>query len=163
MGGQHGAHLGPVGPRWAPRRPHEPCYLGVDCISVWRYIHSSRLILNSNMKIALCTHHSHGIFNGTDLHLLGFIMTDLMDLLHNTLRCISAKSDHDIEILPALLALSEGNPLISRFLTQMTSIQIFDDFFVVNLNNLLKKVEKAVNLVLCPGRPQILCLQWTNG
>ena len=26
--GQHGAHLGPVGPRWAPCRPHEPCYLG---------------------------------------------------------------------------------------------------------------------------------------
>ena len=26
--GQHGAHLGPVGPRWAPCRPHAPCYLG---------------------------------------------------------------------------------------------------------------------------------------
>ena len=25
-GGQHGAHLGPVGPRWAPCWPHEPCY-----------------------------------------------------------------------------------------------------------------------------------------
>ena len=27
--GQHGAHLGPVGPRWAPCWPHEPCYLGI--------------------------------------------------------------------------------------------------------------------------------------
>ena len=27
-GGQHGAHLGPVGPRWAPCWPHEPCYQG---------------------------------------------------------------------------------------------------------------------------------------
>ena len=26
--GQHGAHLGPVGPRWAPCWSHEPCYLG---------------------------------------------------------------------------------------------------------------------------------------
>ena len=26
--GQHGAHLGPVGPRWAPCRPHELCYQG---------------------------------------------------------------------------------------------------------------------------------------
>ena len=25
---QHGAHLGPVGPRWAPCWPHEPCYQG---------------------------------------------------------------------------------------------------------------------------------------
>ena len=26
--GQHGAHLGPVDPRWAPCWPHEPCYQG---------------------------------------------------------------------------------------------------------------------------------------
>ena len=26
--GPHGAHLGPVGPRWAPCWPHEPCYRG---------------------------------------------------------------------------------------------------------------------------------------
>ena len=26
--GQHGAHLGPTGPRWAPCWPHESCYLG---------------------------------------------------------------------------------------------------------------------------------------
>ena len=30
--GQHGAHLGPTGPRWAPCWPHEPCYL-VDVIN----------------------------------------------------------------------------------------------------------------------------------
>ena len=27
--GQHGAHLGPVGPRWAPGWPQEPCYQGI--------------------------------------------------------------------------------------------------------------------------------------
>ena len=27
--GQHGAHLGPLGPRWAPCWPHEPYYQGV--------------------------------------------------------------------------------------------------------------------------------------
>ena len=26
--GQHGAHLGPVGPKWAPCWPHNPCYQG---------------------------------------------------------------------------------------------------------------------------------------
>ena len=30
--GQHGAHLGPVGPRWAPCWPHEPCYGGPCCL-----------------------------------------------------------------------------------------------------------------------------------
>ena len=28
---QHGAHLGPVSPRWAPCWPHEPCYQGWCC------------------------------------------------------------------------------------------------------------------------------------
>ena len=28
--GQHGAHLGPVGPRWAPFWPHEPWYQGTS-------------------------------------------------------------------------------------------------------------------------------------
>ena len=27
--GQHGAHLGPTGPRWVPCWPHEPSYLGL--------------------------------------------------------------------------------------------------------------------------------------
>ena len=27
--GQHGAHLGPTGPRWAPCWPYEPRYLGI--------------------------------------------------------------------------------------------------------------------------------------
>ena len=27
--GQHWAHLGPVGPKWAPCWPHEPCYQGM--------------------------------------------------------------------------------------------------------------------------------------
>ena len=27
--GQHGAHLGPTGPRWAPCWPHESCYQGM--------------------------------------------------------------------------------------------------------------------------------------
>ena len=27
--GQYGAHLGPLGPRWAPCWPHEPCYQGM--------------------------------------------------------------------------------------------------------------------------------------
>ena len=35
--GQHGAHLGSVGPRWDPCRPHEPCYQGLhpQCHSCW--------------------------------------------------------------------------------------------------------------------------------
>ena len=32
--GQHGAHLGPTGPRWAPCWPHELCYLGCFFLGV---------------------------------------------------------------------------------------------------------------------------------
>ena len=34
--GQHGAHLGPVGRKWAPCWPHDPCYQGC-----WYHEHSS--------------------------------------------------------------------------------------------------------------------------
>ena len=34
--GQHGAHLGPTGPRWAPYWPHEPCYLWHDAYRLLR-------------------------------------------------------------------------------------------------------------------------------
>ena len=30
--GQHRAHMGPVGPRWAPCWPHEPCYQWVSSL-----------------------------------------------------------------------------------------------------------------------------------
>ena len=32
--GQHGAHLGPVSPRWAPYWPREPCYQGLQPSSI---------------------------------------------------------------------------------------------------------------------------------
>ena len=32
-GGPHGAHLGPIGPRWAPCGPHELCYLGYHAVA----------------------------------------------------------------------------------------------------------------------------------
>ena len=35
--GQHGAHLGPVGPRWAPCWSHKPCYQGVYCSCFMQY------------------------------------------------------------------------------------------------------------------------------
>ena len=40
---QHGAHLGPVGPRWAPRWPHEPCSQGVRNGKVVRPKHQFQL------------------------------------------------------------------------------------------------------------------------
>ena len=59
--GPHGAHLGPVGPRWAPCGPHEPCYQGLSCSSLaiwlglkwwltfagWQYIQSAYLTIVS--------------------------------------------------------------------------------------------------------------------
>ena len=40
--GQYGAHLGPVGPRWAPYWPHELCYQGgEEMIDKWYQNRSS--------------------------------------------------------------------------------------------------------------------------
>ena len=37
----HGAHLGPTGPRWAPCWPNESCYLGIYVIEMRRFIEIS--------------------------------------------------------------------------------------------------------------------------
>ena len=52
--GQHGAHLGPVGPRWAPCWPHESCYQGrQSCSTGWCFC--LPLLLDSNHnKTARC-------------------------------------------------------------------------------------------------------------
>ena len=47
--GQHGAHLGPKGPRWAPCWPHEPCYLGWLMLLVGTLICAAQ-----NISSALC-------------------------------------------------------------------------------------------------------------
>ena len=36
--GQHGAHLGPTGPRWAPCGSREPCYMGYSVKWIRHYI-----------------------------------------------------------------------------------------------------------------------------
>ena len=51
--GQHGAHLGPDGPRWAPCWPHEPCYQGTV------YLPASCRLSSGNLSVyfspcALC-------------------------------------------------------------------------------------------------------------
>ena len=43
--GQHGAHLGPVGPRWAPCWPHEPCYRGLSEIQLYSWQHAQCILL----------------------------------------------------------------------------------------------------------------------
>ena len=44
--GQHGAHLRPTRPRWAPCWPHELCYLGryTELFLIYTVIHTSQLI-----------------------------------------------------------------------------------------------------------------------
>ena len=44
--GQHGAHLGPTGPRWDPRWPHELCYLGGNLSRRPNRIQLSRVLGN---------------------------------------------------------------------------------------------------------------------
>ena len=46
--GQHGPHMGPVGPRWAPCWSHEPCYQGPTAVypGVCLLDHSSPRAIN---------------------------------------------------------------------------------------------------------------------
>ena len=59
--GHHGAHLGPVGPRWSPCWPHEPCYQGkfqYDMIYHSLPKHDLSNVLRKSMMICVCTVYS---------------------------------------------------------------------------------------------------------
>ena len=49
--GQHGAHLGPVGRRWAPCWPHEPCYQG--CYNAKVIIKTVRVPAKNGLQVHL--------------------------------------------------------------------------------------------------------------
>ena len=52
--GQHGAHLGPTGPRWSPCWPHELCYLGSQRNEPWHrkmYLPSSGNFVNLSIRL----------------------------------------------------------------------------------------------------------------
>ena len=65
----HGAYLGPTGPRWAPSRPHELCYLGI----VLKYI----------VCFAFPTH-AHLVWNDTNV----LVDTECPRHTHTSLLCI---------------------------------------------------------------------------
>ena len=52
-GSQHGAHLGPAGPRWAPCWPREPCYLG-HIYHVFRQLHVNNSNPGGNSRCCHC-------------------------------------------------------------------------------------------------------------
>ena len=52
--GKHLAHLGPTGPRWAPRRPHELCYLGRFDMDYMHYV--KKLFIRYKMLIVNILH-----------------------------------------------------------------------------------------------------------
>ena len=57
--GQHGAHLGPTGPRWAQCWPHELCYLGMYD-SIWhRWQRMIQFAFRSFLNITVTLHVRH--------------------------------------------------------------------------------------------------------
>ena len=48
--GQHGTHLGPVGPRWAPCWPHEPCFQGPIISGIRVHGKTALLLLDYGMN-----------------------------------------------------------------------------------------------------------------
>ena len=63
--GQNGAHMGPVGPRWASCWPHGPCYLGIlfqelkKCIYIFSILECDR-----NLKSILVEYSGPSVIHG---------------------------------------------------------------------------------------------------
>ena len=67
--GQHGAHLGPPGPRWAPCWPNELCYLGCRTMSVYSF---APIHITQEMAIFIVLQ-IHDIFNSMYKHTITLI------------------------------------------------------------------------------------------
>ena len=68
----HGAHLGPTGPRWAPRWPHELCYLGCAVVfTKTKQKRSASVGYCLNLTFNLLTHDlDHAFFQGQNFQWL---------------------------------------------------------------------------------------------
>ena len=81
--GQHRAHLGPVGPRWVPCWPHEPCYQGYN--QTW--FHTICPYLQASFRAVFC-HNAHvsWVHTGTDEWVqvvvaeVPYLKTDITDM-----------------------------------------------------------------------------------
>ena len=67
--GQHGAHLGPVGPRLAPRWPHKPCYQG------YAFPRGSCRLVNVTVRVGYTFTSNRG---GSDVHHLNAHYSDVI-------------------------------------------------------------------------------------
>ena len=110
--GQHGAHLCPVGPRWAPCWPHEPYYQGMMQIlsTLWILIAIKTRISVSEV---LSMHQVFPLFTWWR---------------------------HQMKPFSELLALCPGNsPVTGEFPAQRPVTRSFDVFFDLHLNKQLSK------------------------
>ena len=127
--GQHGAHLGPVGPRWTPGGPHEPCYLGIHrCAAICRNI--SQVSLEK-----------------------GHMMYDrLLERISDQRK----KARRNIQSQPYLLMVWYLIQSIKKCLCSWNRTVFSSDFLInivpdVSCSNMLVTGEKVIKLVLCSG------------
>ena len=114
--GQHGSHLGPVGPSWAPCWPHELCYQGIRCIVT----PNIQCIPWNMLMVWLC-----------------FIIFILR--VPDGFMCTSWWR-HQMETFSALLALWQGNPPVTGgFPSQRPVMRNFHVFFDLRLKKRLNK------------------------
>ena len=82
---QHGAHLGPTGPWWAPCWSHELCYLGSFTIHIDINIHVPRV--EKVCQAVLFTRHSSSNFHLTAWGNRLISLTDIAPLVTSKIIC----------------------------------------------------------------------------
>ena len=75
--GQHGAHLGPTGPRLAPCWPHEACYLGSrTCYGLWSLHYYYQLLWGKNMSMQRWQNNLMRLFRQSPCSVIGVMHED---------------------------------------------------------------------------------------
>ena len=120
--GQHGAHLGAAGSKWAPCLPHEPCYQGNYAITPHRILCKTSLYLCCKLFILA----------RMDAY-VGFLRNE--NMMEAIVSLAGAWWCHQMETFPALLAICAGNsPVSGGFPAQMPVTLSFDICFDLRLN-----------------------------
>ena len=162
--GQHGAHLGPVGPRWAPCWSHEPCCQGVLAV-LYRAMLSTEV--NNVYEIIhdlLCNHHcAHWRHNSLYHWIYIYSKYALINRLQTTMPCQILHNALKIKNVNTMKSLNQHLNKVTRFNimgSRQNGRHFPDDIFKCIFSMKMYDFRLKCHLILLLGVKLIISQHW---
>ena len=117
--GQHGGHLGPTGPRWAPCWPHELCYLGC----------SPGLIFPDKIRFPLHSIHIQNKSHRINTHTFIYLCSSNTDVVQATYFHSRTHTEHSV--CPVCVRRSASPPYVPLWGYYICTIIIHADQVII--------------------------------